>query len=173
MKTLLHCLQAFNNAVKNSSHLIFHIFSLQQYLGTFFLSLEFWNFISCLDVDLLPIILLGTRRALSIWNSLSFFSSQTFLQLVLLILSCSHCSCSLLKELLFIVMNTYCCIFRTSLIFWVFFFATYTQRVTLLSFQINNSVFIHAKLLFSPSITFFLYHFLNLFWFSASFSVKL
>jgi len=43
------------------------------------------------------------------------------------------------------------------------------QRFPPLSLQTNNSVLIHAKLLFSQSIKIFLYNFQNLFWFSAPF----
>lgn len=47
-------------------------------------------------------------------------------------------------------------------------FFLHIHRVSLQS-QINNSVFIHAKLLFSPSIKFFHFNFQNLSWFSALF----
>lgn len=62
--------------------------------------------------------------------------------------------------------------FHTSLFSFKFsrlFLISHTQRVPRLQLQISNSVFNHAKLLFSPSIQLFLYNFQNLFWFSTPF----
>lgn len=57
--------------------------------------------------------------------------------------------------------------------FFLLFFLLHIHRVPPLWLQINNSVLIHAKLLFNPSIKIYLHNFQNLSWFSATFSMKL
>ena len=98
-----------------------------------------------------------------------------FLQLFLSIFFSFPPSCSLLLELIFTDMKTLWCIFHTLFlsIFPDFFFFLHIYRVPPLWLQINNSVLIHAKLLFNPSIKIYLHNFQNLFWFSATFSMKL
>lgn len=104
----------------------------------------------CPDVDLFSFILLGTRWALSIWNTLSFSSLWTFLQLFLSIFSPPNCSCSLLKELLCTDVKTLWCIFYTSLILFFpdffFFFVAHTEFLFSSKSTIQSSFMLNCYL---------------------------